>query len=222
MELDFSTPQICLFLGKPKRGKSYALRWNILKQTVDEKQFKYGIVFTKTKFNGDYTSWLPEEYVYEGYDPMILQQYLDGLKELDPSELQPSFIVFDDIQGLISGQDPVFTSLIANHRHYKISIHISLQYIYGRGSTPVLRECVGLAFLFNSKGKRTIEALYENFGQLFDSLREFKEYFLECTKPKYTAMLYIQDVDNKDENYLQFKCPSPKEMKHVKDVKLDY
>jgi hypothetical protein len=47
-----------------------------------------------------------------------------------------------------------------------------------------------MAFLFNSKGKRTIEALYENFGQLFDSFKEFKEYFLECTKPKYTAMLY--------------------------------
>ena len=96
------------------------------------------------------------------------------------------------------------------------------QYIYGRGSTPVLRECTTLAFLFNSKGKRTLEALFENFGQLFDSFQEFKDYYLECTKEKYTAMLYIQDVENRDENYLQYKAPPPEEMKHVKDIQLKY
>ena len=221
MELDFTTPQICVFLGKPKKGKSWALRHTVLKNTIDNKIFKYGIVFTRTKFNGDY-NWLPDDYVYEDYEPMILQQYLDGLKNLNPDDLQPSFIIFDDIQGVLSGNDPVLTSLNACHRHFKISIFYCFQYIYGRGSTPVLRECTTLAFLFNSKGKRTLEALYENFGQLFDSFNEFKDYYLQCTKPKYTAMLYIQDVDNKDENYLQYKAPSPKQMKHVKDVVLEY
>ena len=221
MELDFTTPQICVFLGKPKKGKSWALRWAVLKNTVDNKIFKYGIVFTRTKFNGDY-EWLPDEYVYDGYDPMILQQYLDGLKKLNPDEIEPSFIIFDDIQGTLNPQDPVLTSLNACHRHFKISIFYCFQYIYGRASNPVLRECVTMGFLFNSKGKRTIEALYENFGQLFDSYNEFKDYYLACTKDKYNAMLYIQDVDNKDENYLQFQAPGPKEMKNVKNVKLKY
>ena len=27
MELDFTTPQISVFLAKPKKGKSWALRW---------------------------------------------------------------------------------------------------------------------------------------------------------------------------------------------------
>ena len=222
MELDFSTPQICVFLGKPKRGKSWALRHTILKHSVDKpKIFKYGIVFTRTKFNGDY-DWLPDDYVYPDYDPMILQQYLDGLKELDPKDIEPSFIIFDDIQGVLNSNDPVLTSLNACHRHFKISIFYCFQYIYGRGSTPVLRECTTYAFLFNSKGKRTLEALYENFGQLFDSFDEFKEYYLACTKEPYTAMLYIQDIDSKEDNYFQYKAPSPKEMKHVKDVQLQY
>lgn len=221
MELDFTTPQICVFLGKPKSGKSFALRHQILKQTVDNKVFKYGIVFTRTKFNGDY-EYLPDDYVYEDYDADILQRYLDGLKQLDEKELQPSFIIFDDIQGVLSGQDKVLTSLNACHRHFKISIFYCFQYIYGHGSTPVLRECTTLAFLFNSKGKRTLEALFENFGQLFDNFKQFKEYFLACTKEKYTAMLYIQDVDNIDENYLQYKAPPPKQMKHTKNIKLAY
>ena len=222
MELDFTEPQICVYVGKPKSGKSYALRWNILKQTVDNKIFKHGLVFTKTKFNGDYTSYLPDEYVFEDYNPQILQQYLDGLKQLDEKDIEPSFIIFDDIQGLLSSGDASLTQLVSNHRHFKISVFFCFQYIYGRASTPVLRECTTMAFLFNSKGKRTLEGLFDAYGQLFNNLKEFKEYFLACTKEKHTAMLYIQDVENKDENYLQFKAPSPKDMDQVKNIKLQY
>ena len=147
---------------------------------------------------------------------------MDGLKKLDESELQPSFIIFDDIQGVLSGHDPVLTALNACHRHFKITVLYCFQYIYGRGSTPVLRECTTMAFLFNSKGKRTLEALYENFGQLFDTFNEFKEYYLACTKPKHTAMLYMQNVDEKEENYLQYKAPTPKQMKQTKNIQLQY
>lgn len=221
MELDFSNPQVCVFVGKPKQGKSWALRHQILKQTADNKIFKYGIVFTRTKFNGQY-DYLPDEYVYEDYNPDILQQYLDGLKQLDQKDIEPSFVIFDDIQGLLSSADASLTQLVSNHRHFQISVFFCFQYIYGRASTPVLRECTTMAFLFNSKGKRTLEALFESFGQLFDNFKEFKEYFLACTKEKHTAMLYIQDIDDIKENYLQYKAPSPKDMKHVKNIKLAY
>ena len=221
MELDFTNPQVCVLLGKPKQGKSWALRWMIMKNTVDEKNFKQGMVFTRTKFNGQY-DYLPDEYVYEDYDPEILQQYLDGLKKLEPDQIEPSFVIFDDIQGLLSNADNTLTQLVSNHRHFKISVFFCFQYIYGRASTPVLRECTTMAFLFNSKGKRTLEAIFESFGQLFDNFKEFKEYFLACTKEKHTAMLYIQDIDNIDENYMQFRAPSPEQMKHVENVRIEY
>lgn len=217
MQLNFKYPQVTVCVGKPKRGKSYAVRWMILKNTIDKKIFKYGIVFTKTKFNGDF-NYIPDEYVYENYDPEILEQYLDGIKQ--QQKIQPSFIIFDDIQGVIEANDPVLTSLIACHRHYKISIFFCFQYIYGRGSTPVLRECTTNAILFNSKGDRTLRALYENFGQLFDSYNDFKEYFLKCTSEPYTAMLYIQDLDHIEDNYLQFKAPP--NMEKYKHIKLDF
>ena len=120
MELDFNNPQICVFLGKPKQGKSYALRHILLKNTIDKKLFKYGLVFTKTKFNGGY-DYLPDEYVYEDYNPEILQQYLDGLKELDEKNLQPSFIVFDDIQGVLSNADPTGPPRISDGDTYPIT-----------------------------------------------------------------------------------------------------
>ena len=217
MQLNFKNPQVVVCVGKPKRGKSYAVKWAILKNTLDKKIFKYGIVFTKTKFNKDF-EYIPDEYVYEDYDPLILQQYLDGIKQQD--KIVPSFIIFDDIQGVIEANDPVLTSLIACHRHYKISIFFCFQYIYGHGSTPVLRECTTYAILFNSKGDRTLRALYENFGQLFDSYNDFKEYFLACTSEPHTAMLYIQDLDHLEDNYLQFKAPA--NMDKYKNLKLDF
>ena len=217
MDLDFSKPQIVVCIGKPKRGKSFAVRWMIIKNSVDNKIFKYGIAFTRTKFNKD-LDYLPDEYVYENYEPNVLQEYLDGLKKQE--KIEPSFILFDDIQGVLNPNDPVLTSLLACHRHYKISIFFCFQYIYGRGSTPVLRECTTYAILFNSKGDRTLRALYENFGQLFDSFNEFKEYFLLLTSKPYTAMLYVQDIDNKDDNYLEFQAPAS--MKKFKHLKLNY
>lgn len=223
MKLDFSKPQITVCVGKPKRGKSYSVRWMILKNTVDKSvkeknRFKFGIVFTKTKFNKNFDYIANQDYVYENYDPEILQQYLDGIEQ--QQKIEPSFVIFDDIQGVLNANDPVLTSLIACHRHYKISIFFCFQYIYGRGSTPVLRECTTYAILFNSKGDRTLRALYENFGQLFDTFNEFKEYFLDLTSKPYTAMLYIQDIDNKEDNYLSFKAPP--NMDKFKKIKLDY
>ena len=213
-DLDFTTPQVVTCIGKPKRGKSYAVRWMIMKQTLEKKHFKYGIVFTKTgKFSKDY-NYLPDEYVFEDYDPEVLQAYLDGIKE--QKTIVPSFIIFDDIQGVLDSSDPVLTSLIACHRHYKVSLFFCFQYIYGRGSTPVLRECTTIAILFNSKGDRTLRALYENFGQLFDDYKSFKDYFLNLTSEDFVAMLYLQDIDDINDNYLYFKSPAPEQMKRVR------
>lgn len=216
-----TTPQICVCIGKPKRGKTYTTFWMILKHTVDprSKIFKYGIVFSQTaNFNHDY-DYIPEKYIYEGYNPEILQQYLDGIKK--QKHIQPSFIIFDDIQGLLNSQDPVLNSLIACHRHYKISLFFNFQAITGHhASFPLLRDCATIAIVFNAKGERTLRALYENFGQLFDDFQSFKKYFLDLTSEQFVAMLYLQDVDNIEDNYLYFKCPP--NMNKFKDIKLDY
>ena len=53
--IDFTTPQIVVCVGKPKRGKSNTTKYFILKNTADKKHFKFGIVFSRTaKLNEDY------------------------------------------------------------------------------------------------------------------------------------------------------------------------
>lgn len=218
MKLDFSQPQVVTTIAKPRSGKTFAIRWMILKNTIDNRHFKYGIVFTRTgKWNEDW-KFIPDQYVFENYDPEILQSYLDGIKS--QKNIVPSFIAFDDIQGLLNANDPVLTSLIACHRHFKISLFFCFQYIYGKGSIPILRECTTYALLFNSKGDRTLRALYENFGQLFDTFKDFKKHFLSVTSEKYVAMLYLQDENDLYNNYMYFRAPA--EMDNFKNIKLDY
>lgn len=222
LDLDFSTqPQIVTCIGKPARGKSYAVRWMILKNTIDPRSnvFKYGIVFSQTgSFNHEF-DYIPEDYVCEGYDPDVLENYLEGIKA--QKKIKPSFIIFDDIQGILSAHDPVLNSLVACHRHYKISLFFCFQAISGHhASFPLLRECTTIALLFNSKGERTLKALYENFGQLFPDYKSFVQHFLNVTSEKYVAMLYLQDIDDLEDNYLYFKAPEG--MDKFKNIKLDY
>lgn len=214
---DFNEPQIVVCVGKPKRGKSTAVRWFILKNSVDNKIFKYGIVFSRTgKMSKDY-NYIPEDYVYEHYDPLVLNQFIDGISKLD--DKPPCFCIFDDQQGLLNRNDPTLLNFISIHRHLKCTIFFNFQYLYG--SMPTLRECTTIAILFNSKGHRTIEGLYLCFGQLFNSMEEFKQYFLALTSEKYVAMLYLQDEDDIEKNYLHFKSPLTNEGR-LKNFKLDF
>ena len=216
MELDFSHPQVVVCVGKPKRGKSWATRFMIMKNTVDQKIFKFGIVFSRTGQMSNEYDYIPEDYVYDTYDPEILQDYLDTIE--NSGSIEPNFVVFDDQQGLLNRNDPVLQNFVACHRHFKTTIFWNFQYLYG--SSPLIRECTTIALLFNSKGERTLKGLYENFGQLFENWQHFKDYFLQLTSQKYVAMLYIYDIDDFDKNYLYFKAPSNLSM--IKNIKLDY
>lgn len=216
MELDFTHPQVVVCVGKPKRGKSNATKWMILKNSVDKRVFKYGIVFTRTSFNQDY-NYVPDKYVYSEYDPEILQSFINGISELDKKE--SCFVIFDDQQGLLNRNDPTLVNFISIHRHLNCTIIFNFQYLYG--AFPILRSCATMALMFNAKGKRTIEGLYENFGQLFDSFDEFKNYFLSLTSEPYVAMLYLQDNDDINDNYYYFKSPDMSQKK-FKKIKLDY
>ena len=215
MELNFENPQVVVCVGKPKRGKSWTTRYLILKNTVDRKIFKYGIVFTRTKWNDDY-NYIPDDYVYTTYDADILQQYLETLQ--NAKTIEPNFVVFDDQQGLLNRNDPTLQNFVACHRHFKTTIFWNFQYLYG--SSPLIRECTTIAIMFNSKGDRTLRGLYENFGQLFENYQHFKDYFLQLTAEKYVGMLYIYDIDDFDKNYLYWKAPADLSM--TKNIKLDY
>ena len=132
-------------------------------------------------------------------------------------DIAQNFVIFEDQQGLLNRNDPTLTNFVSSHRHFASTCIFNFQYLFG--ASPLLRECTTHAFMFNSKGHRTINGLFENFGMLFDNFKEFKEYFLKNTSKKYTAIMYKQSENKLKHNYKRYKAPN---MKDFKDFKLQY
>ena len=216
LPIDWNTGQIIVSIGRPKKGKSNSTKYFILKNALERGIYEFGIVFTKTKFDNEY-NYLPDEYVYQGYEPEILQQYLDGLEQME--KIPKNFIVLDDMVSVIDRNEPVLSNLISTHRHYgNMDIFINTQYMYSTVNTPLFRECTSVALMFSTKMKRSIQGMYDCYGQLFDNVEEFKKHLLKSSKERYTAMVYIQDIEDKEDNYLIFKAPDMSKVKY----KLDY
>ena len=71
-----------------------------------------------------------------------------------------------------------------------------------------MREQTNFAIMFRSRARRTLENLYESYGGLFDTVDDFKQHFFNATKVKYSAMLYSEDIDDVDENYITIQAPA--------------
>lgn len=206
--MDFEHPKVVLFLGKPNRGKTYAMKHLVLDQTLVDDGFKFGMVFTGSDFNDDY-KWMPESYIVNGWNLSAFILWIEYLKQMRKKHDKPvkNFLVFDDLVGRIPLSCSEWNNFICNHRHYGTSVFISCQYLT-RGTSPTFRECVNYAILFNTKTLLTLKILYEVFGQLFPTQREFINFFMSNTTEKYTAILYDQDQDDISLNYLKYKAPA--------------
>ena len=217
-DINFHKPKVVVCVGKPRMGKSNMVKYLLLKNMLNKKIFKFGIVFTRTKFNDDY-DYIPEKYIYTEYKPEILKKYMNGLEKLKKKtgSIPPNFVVMDDQQGLLNRQDSILTNFVSSHRHFSCSFFANFQYLFG--ASPLLRECTTNAIMFRSVGLRTINGLFENFGMLWDNVQEFKEYFHKNTQKKYTAIMYEQKINEKDDNYKRIKAPN---MKIFKNIKLQY
>ena len=220
--LDLSSPSCVLLVGKPKLGKTSALKFTLLKHSLDNfygcAKYEFGIVFSRSKFTGEYDFIGNDEYVYEDYDEAILQRYIDGLKNMveQGKPVPANFVVFDDMIGLLQKRTPFFINFLGTHRKTNTTIFLATQHLK-TGSSTTIREICTHAIIFNSKAMNTLQSLYENVGMLFSNFGDFKDNFFDITKEKFTAMLYLQDVDNVTDNYMSYKCPDVSQWDYVLD-----
>ena len=209
---------IVVFVGKSYRGKSYFLKY-LISDRLNRNKFKFGLVFTTTKFNGDY-KFLPDNRVIEGYNEEILKKYFNNLKRIKDKdgEVPPNFIIFDDLVGVLANQTSFFNSFITTCRHLNISVFIAVQYLTGKNAiSPTMRQQTTHAIMFHSKMKSTVENLYENYGQMFDSLKEFRQHYDEITKDQYVAMIYLEKEDDINKNYFGIRAP-----KNIPELKFEF
>jgi hypothetical protein len=218
-KLKFETNCGYLGAGSSKCGKSYLFRYIICEGILDGK-YSSGIVFTTTKFNADYTQFLPTYMVIEGFNMDMIDAMLEAIKvkykdvfekcekegkSPPKGAIDGTFIVLDDILSLINQHDPRFQSFLATYRHYNISLFCTTQYIYM--ATPLLRQQMDYAFMFNHDQMRSLESLYETFGTRFETLDNFRRMLKEETEVPYTAVLYLKDAPPQ-EKYFQYRAPA--------------
>lgn len=216
----FDFPSLIIFAGSSKSGKTYAIKSIIINNAFPKSKssFNFGLVFTSTKFNSDYTSFLPNESVIEGFNIDLLNNFKEEIKNKYEDVIQrnikkgrhpnygvpASFIVLDDIVSLIKQKDKSFQNFISTFRHYNISVFISVQYIHQ--IVPIIRQQADYAVIYYHDQAISIKALNESFGSGFENEREFKKFLHEKTKNRFNCIIYQKhDYDNK---YIVWKAPS--------------
>ncbi len=201
-----TTPGFSILVGKPASGKTYLLNYLLMLDHPDYNKdpFRYGVVFTTTKFNRHYESLLPAEYVHSKYQPEVLQNLLDIQASTEGKHR--AFVIFDDCLDQKGFASQLFTNLSTCYRHYKLDIFILTQYVYK--IPPVVRECSTRVAVFRTTTKRSIEALYESFGAFFDNYVAFSKYILDNTGD-YQFVWYIANssAESIDDIYHIKKCP---------------
>ena len=211
--IDITFPNICLFLGPPRSGKSVAIKWMTIK-AFKEKHVCNAFLFSPTIFNRDYDYLdIPTDRKLEEYSDEVLEKILDKQENyIKQDKDRPLLLIFDDCLGTVAWKSKIFTRLITCYRHYKCTILISSQYAYL--IPPCIRSCCTYQFLFHSKNKRHMDALYESVGSLFDNEKEFR-LLLNANTKDYNALVIdtYNQSDDIEEVFHKFKAPHPDSMK---------
>lgn len=156
-------PNIFLFIGKMRSGKTYAVRSLVEEMCVTRKLWKFGLVIVRSKFNHDYDYIKNDKYVIEDYKEETLQKYVNGLrdrvKEVGKPNMPHNFIVLDDMLGNINLYSPFMQNWIISFRHTNTSVIFTSQFLQ-RG-TRFLTVC-----FFSRTGELGESG---SFGELGDS-----------------------------------------------------
>jgi len=210
--------QLFVLVGKSERGKTHFLRWLLYSMCLMKKDpFQFGLIMVRTKFKNSYRfHWATEKHVriYEGFKKDVLQKYVENLKQRFEQNgyLEPSFLVFDDLVGILNSMDQWMQNFFGTYRHYNITIFIAVQYLTGRNSiSPIMREQTSYCIMFNSKVQRTMLNLWENYGQMMPK-KEFFAHLSNATDPdivgtKHACVVYAEHIDKLEQNYMSWLAP---------------
>jgi len=187
--------------GKRKTGKSIFCKW-YLKNHADV--YPWGWVFTKTRNNKFWESFVPRKKILGEYTPFNLNRIMQRQKEMQSMyikgmDVNPlAFVVWDDALGNEIKYDDTLATYYFNSRHFSTLNLMTSQHI--TATPPPIRQNTDHAIIFKNYNGQAIDHLVGDFSRNKD-----KDAFIKLmdTYTNDNNFLHINnDPSVKDEDYM--------------------
>lgn len=184
--MDIITPSILLVNGNQGEGKSFIIKY--IMYTLRDK-LDYGIVFTNTSFDDSNYDFIKDrDFIHPEFNEEKLFNLMKIQEAQEKNNRKLAFVIFDDcLYDEKQWSSRYLKRLLTTVRHYNIFVIISSQY---PNHIPLnVRTLAWHIIIFSGfENKQAINALYESYGQRFNTLYDFKDFLFKI--PKY-GFVYI-------------------------------
>lgn len=211
-DIDLQIPGLYIICASQGSGKSHLIHYLMYKL---RKKFRYGVIFSNTFFDNDPFPYVDSKYVHPEYDESVLlglmkmQENMVKVNTDDPknNKIRESFVIFDDClddPGQFNSE--ALRKLSIQLRHYHITVIFATQYC--NLIPPRMRTNAMGVFMFKTDADISLHALFNNYGQNFDSFDAFRKYLMKNTgdyKFVYYNKFANGDIDDK---YKVMRAPS--------------
>lgn len=160
-----------IFTGKRRSGKTKVMRALC---RHNRRWFPEVIVFTRTKSSGEYSRFLPDSRIIQGFDPDLLieiariqrQKVRDMSNGLRQDENINILIILDDCLAERLQWSQELNAIFFEGRHLFITLFVSIQDV--KGCAPAATGNCDYAFLFPTGDERTFEAVRDKYMPYLD------------------------------------------------------
>lgn len=203
-DIDIEIPSLSIICASQGSGKSHLIRYLMYKL---RKKFSYGLVFTNTFFDDDAYDFIPSKYVHPEYDEVALQKLMDiQAKLVDEGIEKNAFVIFDDcLDDPNEFKSLVLKRLTTQLRHYRITVIFSTQYCNSLPSR--MRTNAMSCFMFQTDTEVSLKALFNSYGQKFDSFNDFRKFLMKNTGDFKFIYYNKLETGKITDSYQVMKCP---------------
>ena len=157
-----------LLLGKRRVGKSYLAKDIVYNEFYKNRKYKFYILISPTAFLNDDYDFIPDEWKFEKFSTILLQKLFkrqDDLKKKYKNKGDfNTLLILDDVVGLSnSEQSKLLATILLSGRHRRISIILSLQYLFTKEMSKSCRDCLDYGFIFPQSNTENIKAVVQQW-----------------------------------------------------------
>jgi hypothetical protein len=215
-----------LLLGKRRVGKSYLSRDLVYNEFYKNRKYKFFILISPTCFLNDDYNFIPDEWKFERFSTLLLQKLFkrqDDLKKKYKNKGDfNTLLILDDVVGLSNQeQSKLLATILLSGRHRRISIILSLQYLFTKEMSKSCRDCLDYGFIFPQSNTENIKAVVSQWlGGSKEKEKEGWEIVKTVPKIENHQILVIDNTKISDKNdnlysYIAQEIPKKAKIKKV-------